>query len=273
MGSRFAIGSLIALSVVASPAHSAANQVSDKRACRVGDPACVGFVIREMDHRFRKLARRCDHDAIFSLLYLRTTETFLSTLDSIGYDDPAAVVREDALFADFYFRAFDAFHGGGGVVPPTWQIAFDAAARHAVQSPGDALLGFNAHIQRDLPFVLYELDLRGTPVSHEDHTRVNDFLAQVDATAEVVDRFDPTFDDNADPAALFQLIVAWRELAFVNFVRLRDAPSPQARASVAADIEAQAASAAAGIAQSTAYPPGSDSAARDAFCEQQARGD
>jgi len=272
MASRFAIGSLIALSVVALPAHSAANQVSDKRACRAGDPACVGFVIREMEQRFRKLARRCDHDAIFSLLYLRTTETFLATLDSIGYDDPAAVVREDALFADFYFRAFDAFHGGGGVVPPAWQIAFDSAAQHAVQSPGDALLGFNAHIQRDLPFVLYELDLRGTPVSHEDHTRVNDFLAQVDATAEVVDRFDPTFDDNADPAALFQLIVTWRELAFVNFVRLRDAPSPQARASVAADIEAQAAAAAAGIAQATAYPPGSDSAARDAFCEQQARG-
>ena len=64
--------------------------------------------------------------------------------------------------------------------------------------PGNALLGFNAHIQRDLPFVLYELFLNGHPVSHDDHTLVNNFLAQVDATAEVVGRFDPTFDDNAD---------------------------------------------------------------------------
>ena len=199
---RFALGCLLGFSVVAAPARGFANEVSDKRACRVGDPTCVRFVIHEMETRFRKLARTCDHDAIFSLLYLRTTETFLATLDSIGYDDPASVVREDALFADYYFRAFDAFHGGGGFVPPAWQIAFSAAQQRAVQSPGDALLGFNAHIQRDLPFVLYQLFVRGTPVSHEDHTLVNEFLAQVDATAEVVDRFDPTFDDNADPAAL-----------------------------------------------------------------------
>ena len=269
---RFALGGLIALSVVAWPAGSAANAVSEKHACRIGDPGCVRFVIHEMDNRFRKLARGCDHDAIFSLLYLRTTETFLATLDSIGYDDPSAVVREDALFADYYFRAFDAFHGGGGFVPPAWQIAFNAAQQHSVQSQGNALLGFNAHIQRDLPFVLYDLYVRGTLISHEDHTRVNDFLAQVDATAEVVDRFDPTFDDNADPAALFQLIVAWRELAFVNFVRLRDAPTAEARAAVAADIETRAAATATGIAQATAYPAGSDSAPRDAFCELRAHG-
>ena len=51
-----------------------------------------------------------------------------------------------------------------------------------------------------------------------------------------------------------------------NFVRLRDAPTADARAAVAADIEAFAGAVAAGIAQATAYPPGSDSAARDAFC-------
>jgi hypothetical protein len=260
----------LAFSVLVIATDSASSDVSDKRACELGQPRCVDSVVKEMNKRFRKLAKPCDHDAIFSLLYLRTTEKFGETLDTIGYGDPSSVVREDGLFADFYFRAFDAFHGGRGDAPPAWDIAFTAARGRVVQSPGNALLGFNAHIQRDLPFVLYELHVRGNPVSHEDHTLVNNFLAQVDATAEVVGRFDPAFDDNADPVALFQLIVSWRELAFDNFVRLRDAATPEARAAVAADIEANAAAVALGIAQATAYPPGSDSSARDAFCADQA---
>ncbi|MGH9883903.1 MAG: DUF5995 family protein [bacterium] len=260
---------LVVVLLVMSGSTRASNDVSEKRVCEAGEPRCVGFVIKEMDRRLRKLAKRCDHDAIFALLYLRTTETFRDTLEEIGYADPSSVIREDALFADFYFRAFDAFHGGRGSVPPAWRVAFNAAQDRAVQSPGNALLGFNAHIQRDLPFVLYELFLRGHPVGHDDHTLVNNFLAQVDATAEVVARFDPTFDDNADPVGLFQLIVSWRELAFNNFVRLRDAATPEARAAVAAEIEALAGNTALGIAQATAFPPGTDSTARDAFCAEQ----
>ncbi len=274
MRKRFAVGSAVLVSVVSVVSvpsvlwggTGALDDVSDHRACEAGETRCVRLVIKEMDKRFRKLARHCDHDAIFSLLYLRTTETFLDTLDTIGYADPSSVVREDAVFADYYFHAFDGFHDGRGDVPPAWDIAFTAAQDHAVQATGNALLGFNAHIQRDLPFVLYDLSVRGHPVSHDDHTLVNNFLAQVDATAEVVARFDPTFDDNADPAALFQLIVTWRELAFTNFVRLRDAPTPEARAAVAAEIEAYAGAVAQGIVQATAYPPGTDSSARDAFC-------
>jgi hypothetical protein len=263
---RFPLGFAIPLLVIATT--RASSDVSEKTACELGEPRCVDLVIKEMNKRFRKLAKHCDHDAIFSVLYLRTTEKFRDTLDTIGYADPSSVIREDGLFAEFYFRAFDAFHAGKADVPPAWNIAFTAAQDRAVSSPGNALLGFNAHIQRDLPFVLYELHLRGTPVSHEDHTLVNTFLAQVDATAEIVQRFDPTFDDNADPVALFQLIVSWREQAFTNFVRLRDAASPEARAAVEADIEASAAAVALGIARSTAYPPGTDSSARDAFCAQ-----
>jgi hypothetical protein len=85
--------------LVSSPAGASQN-VSDKHACQVGDAVCVRFVLREMNKRFRKLAKDCDHDAIFALLYKRTTEKFGETLATIGYDDPAAVVREDALFAD-----------------------------------------------------------------------------------------------------------------------------------------------------------------------------
>lgn len=68
------------------------------------------FVIKKMERRYKPLAKRYDHDALFALSYLRTTETFLQTLNEIGYDDQAAVIREDALFARYYFRAYDAYH-------------------------------------------------------------------------------------------------------------------------------------------------------------------
>jgi hypothetical protein len=244
----------------------ASGDVSEKRACQEGRPHCAHFVIQEMERRFRHLAKDCDHDAIFSLLYLRTTEKFRDTLSSIGYDDPASIVRQDALFADYYFRAYDAHHRGEGFVPPAWQIAFTAAGQRSVTAAGNTLLGINAHVQRDLPFTLFDLDQQGFPVSHADHTLVNNFLAQVMVDAEIAGRFDPTFDDNSDPAALLQLLFAWRELAFTNYLRLRNAATPEARVAVAAEIEGFAAAVAAGIVQQTAYPPGADSSSRDAFC-------
>jgi hypothetical protein len=258
---------LAALSLLGAISSTVASgDVSDKRACQQGRPHCAHFVIQEMERRFRHLARDCDHDAIFSLLYLRTTEKFQETLGTIGYSDPASIIRQDALFADLYFRAYDAYHKGQGFVPPAWRIAFEAADQRRVTAAGNALLGINAHVQRDLAFTLFELDQQGHPVSHADHTLVNNFLAQVMADAEIAARFDPTFDDNSDPAALLQLIFAWREQAFVNYLRLRNAPTAEARVIVAAEIEGFAAAVAAGIVQQTAYPPGADSSSRDAFC-------
>jgi hypothetical protein len=57
-----------------------------------------------------------------------------------------------------------------------------------------------------------------------------------------------------------------RELAFVNYLRLRDAPDLRAWLTAAADIERYAADMARAFAQQTAYPSGTDSAARDAHC-------
>ncbi len=263
---RFAQGlaALLLLWAIAAPVSS--SDPEDKRACKQGDPKCVHFVIQEMERRFRHIARACDHDAIFSLLYLRTTEKFKETLNSIGYGDPASIIRQDAVFAGYYFRAYDAYHSGHGYVPPAWRIAFDAATQHKVTAAGNALLGINAHIQRDQPFTLFDLDRQGHPVSYVDHTLVNNFLAQVDVEDEIAARFDPTFDDNSDPAALQLIVVAWREQAFANYLRLRNAPTAEARAAVTAEIEAFAAAVAAGIVQQTSYPAGTDSSSRDAFC-------
>jgi len=245
--------------------HAPASvDLSSARECQQGSLRCVERVIDEMDRRSRGLARRCDHAAVFAVAYLRTTETFLATAQTLAYENLSAVVREDALFADYYHRAFDAYHGGRGYVPPAWQIAFDAAGSTQLPAAGDAFLGFSAHIQRDLPFVLYDLYVQGHPVSHADHTLVNDFLAQVDVAAELAARFDPSYPQAGD----LSLIVQWRETAWQNFERLRDA-SPVERPLIAAEIELAAAQSAVFLYQSLAYPTGTDSAERDAYCRAQ----
>jgi hypothetical protein len=252
----------VASELVHPSAHrSGHGELSDKPACRKGTLRCVHTVIATMDQRGEKLAARCDHDAVFAIAYLRTTEVFLQTAESLGYADLPSVIREDALFADYYFRAYDAYHFGHGPVPPAWQIAFDAASTDALPAVGDAFLGFSAHIQRDLPFVLYALHLQGHPVSHEDHTLVNEFLAQVDVAGELARRFDSAYPLEGDA----DLIEQWRETAFQNFERLRDANEVE-RVLIAAEIEYSAAASAAFIYQSTAYPPGTDSSERDAHC-------
>jgi hypothetical protein len=227
-----------------------------------------------MERRYKPLAKQCDHDAIFALNYLRTTEVFQQTLDQIGYDDPASVIREDALFAEYYFRAYDTYYKGKGDIPPAWKITFDAAQNRSVSGAGNIALGINAHIQRDLPFVLYELYLQGRPVSYEDHTRVNQFLQQVNPLKEIAEKFDPTIDDQdvpgeEDDRQRFETIVQWREGAYRNYERLRDASTDEERKLLAKEIEEFAAGSAQFLQQSFSYPPGTDSSERDAYCRVQ----
>ena len=267
------IYSAVLLLTLPGVAPASAYEPTSKQVCFVGKPKCVEFVIREMERRYRPLAKQCDHNALFALIYLRSTEVFLQTQGEIGYDNPASVIREDALFAEYYFRSYNAYHSGViSNVPPAWQVAFDAAQSRSVSGSGNLILGFNAHIQRDLPFVLYELYVQGRPVSYEDHTRVNEFLQKVNVLEELARKFDPTIDDDdvpgeEDDQQRFQLIAQWRELAYRNFERLRDADTDAARTQVAAEIEAYSATSAQALRQAFSYQPGTDSSLRDAYCK------
>jgi hypothetical protein len=243
--------------------------------CAAGRTRCIDALIREMTRRFNGLADSCDHDAIFSLAYLRTTEEYRRTVeDPTFFEDTPFVNHEAAVFGEYYFRAYDAWHAGQPA-PPAWAIAFDAAADRAVSSTGNLLLGMNAHIQRDLPFVFESIGMVKPDGSSRkpDHDRVNVFLNRVsdDLYPEVVRRFDPTFDDTdlpgtADDFLSFQAIPAWRETAWRNAERLVAAQTPAERALVAQSIEDYAASQARVIIAATAYGPLQSSAARDAYC-------
>jgi hypothetical protein len=259
------------------PALSIPYDATSPDDCIAGRTPCVDKTIRQMTRRLDQLASSCDHDAIFSLTYLRVTEEYRRTIDTPFFDDTPFVNHEDTVFAHYYFAAYDAWAAGDVAdVPPAWRIAFDAAQDHQVSASGDLLLGINAHVQRDLPFVLYSIGLvapDGTS-RKQDHDRVDEILNRVsdDVIAEIARRFDPTIDDTnlpttLDDFAVFQTLVAWRESAWRDAEALAAAPTAAARDAVAAQIESNAAAEASAIVAATQYPPLSGgSAARDAYC-------
>lgn len=253
--------------------------------CPGGEPACVDTVIAEMERRFEPLARACDHNAVFALSYLRTTEEYRRTIQGVApygpafWDDARFLTHEDAVFARYYFDAADRWASGDhGAVPRAWRIAFAAADRHEVQGIGDLLLGINAHVQRDLPYALAGIGLVKPDGSSRkpDHDRVNQFLNRIldDIVSEAARRFDPAIDDwdvpgtTLDALAVFQLLPTWREIAWRNAERLAGARTAEERARVAAQIEDYAATAAETIRAGARYQPllGQSSSPRDAYC-------
>jgi hypothetical protein len=134
---------------------------------------------------------------------------------------------------------------------------------------------FWQHVNRDMPFVLEQLGRAGlTLASHRsDFDAVN---ATIDRTAdttltEVSGRLDPTFNLGpdgrpADPSLRSTVVAGWRAEAFRNAQRLLEAPTPQARSQVAAQIEDAAARMARSLQLAGSYRIGQTSAARDAFC-------
>jgi hypothetical protein len=250
--------------------------------CTAGRIQCVDKVIREMDRRFQPLRQACDHDAMFSLMYLRTTEEYRrSVADGTFFSDTPFVNHQDVVFAAMYFDAFDAYHRGDlAATPGAWRVAFDAADRGLVTGTGNMLLGMSAHVNRDLPFTLAEIGITKPDGSSRkpDHDKVNEFLTRVvePLFTEAAATLDPTVDDGnlpfttLDETATLQLLFSWREQAWRNAERLVLAPTAAERALVAAEIEAFAEAEAEAIVASTAYGPLDGlmgrRAARDAFC-------
>jgi hypothetical protein len=260
------------------PGLSLPYDVTSPDDCIAGRVQCIDKIVREMTKRFEPLASSCNHDAIFALTYLRVTEEYRRTVESATFfDDPSFVNHEDVVFARYYFAAYDAWEDGRtAAVAPAWRVAFDAARDRAVSANGNLLLGINAHVQRDLPFVLYGIGLV-TPDGasrKSDHDRVNQILNRVtdDLIAEIARRFDPTIDDGnpsttLDDFALFQSVVSWRETAWRHAELLAQAPTPEARELIAQEIESYASSQASAIRRATQYLPLSGGApARDAYC-------
>ena len=185
---------------------------------------------------------------------------------------PKYLYVEDALFANVYFNAIrDARRGKP--VPEAWQIAFEAAKSKDLNAAQDMLLGINAHVQNDMPFVLAALGLRTRKGESRkpDHDAINAVLdrSYENVVHAVRDRFDPqvglTNSDLTplDDVAGLELVKGWRELVWRNAERLLNAEDDAERRQVAEQIQANAANWARGIA---AVEQNGYRATRDAYC-------
>jgi Family of unknown function (DUF5995) len=245
--------------------------------CERASLECVERVIRRL--REYRDGYGCDHRAVFSTTYMIVTEVIRDALrdEPSFYEDRDWLIYQDALFADYYYRALEA-REAGQPVPEAWQIAFDTAETGDANAAQDMLLGINAHVQRDMPFVLAEVGLRKPDGSSRkrDHDVGNELLARSyePIVQEIARRYDPIVATSnsswhpADDFAGLHLVAEWRERVWRNAERLVEAKTPQERAAIAQQIEDHAAASArsiAGFPQQPGYR-----AVRDAYCAEAA---
>jgi Family of unknown function (DUF5995) len=263
------------LPALPSPSQTHPNRVLH---CKRARMKCVRVEIRRMKALQARLG--CDHKAVFTTTYLELTKT---ARDALRADPhllawPKWFFREDALFADVYFRTERRWERGEEV-PAAWRIAFETAENGSVTGAQDMLLGINAHVQNDMPFVLAQLGLRDRRgrARKPDHDLFNHVLsAGYDAVvSEVGARYDSSMSLTnppgvpVDDVAGLEIVRQWRENVCRNAERLVNAKTDAERAQVAADIEAGAADWATGIA---ATPVPGYNVTRDAYCAQQLGG-
>jgi hypothetical protein len=247
--------------------------------CRKATVRCVDVQIKRMRRLQRELG--CDHRAVFATTYLTLTRQYREDL-SAGMkkqlQDVKYLYREVAVFANVYFETVKRGKRGQEI-PEAWRIAFETARSGEVNAAQDMLLGINAHVQNDMPFVIAALGLRTKAGESRkpDHDLVNEVLdrAYQPVIDEVAARYDPFVSTtNAswnplDDVAGLEMVKGWREQVWRNAERLVNARSDEEREQVADDIKARAADWARGMA--AVQTPG-DRARRDAYCAERLAG-
>jgi hypothetical protein len=251
------------------------NDVQPGPVPRCADPtlACVDDTLRIMRSMQSQLG--CDHRAVFDTTYLLLTEEYRRTVvaDPHFFQDNRYLNWEDTLFANYYFNAFS-HYAAGQPVPEAWKIAFDAAATGDADGAQDMLLGINAHVQRDMPYVIAQLGMRKPDGSSRkpDHDAVNEILrrgyetivAQIAARYDSFVRLSNAPETPLDNIGGLEAVKEWREGVWRNAERLMNATTDAQRQQVSASIEQNAAAWARSI-LTFQNPPG-HRAERDAYC-------
>lgn len=177
----------------------------------------------------------------FALLYLRTTEAMRDANNEGEFSDPefwdAEVIP---TFAEYYLDAYAAWSRGRyHRVDPAWRIAFEARPDRLLCTQL-IFLGINAHVNNDLAFMIEEM---GDRYLYPDHKHVDDvlaFRARPVVYPEIQRDLCPGLFAETIPATADADITAWRELAWENGQRLRNAPDRRARAVIAEQIRRHA---------------------------------
>ena len=143
-------------------------------------------VIELMTEHLHALQRTGDYRAVFQHVYLLMTREMQLRLESGFFEDSIWMERVLVRFAHYYFSAVNAYEADISCAP-AWKLAFQIAEEKQSFVLQDALLGINAHINRDLPMVLHKIliedhtwpNARLMLHRRRDHERINDVLGDL----------------------------------------------------------------------------------------------
>lgn len=176
-----------------------------------------------------------DARAIFLGCYRLMTLNMLKALQEGEFQDSLWVDQLLHHFANYYFKALQAYEDGDPATPKAWQVAFEATRQPHLSAIQHLLLGVNAHINYDL--VLAEVDLLeaewhllpdvARQQRRADHDHVNEIIGRtIDSVQDtILERREAWLDvldqllGPLDEWLTSRLISAWRDDVWDEAVR------------------------------------------------------
>jgi hypothetical protein len=146
----------------------------------------IEALLRVMRRQLRQWDAARDNRAAFLRVYAGMSAGVLERIDQGFFLDPAWIERVAVRFGWYYFHALAEWEAGRRA-PPAWAFAFEQTRRRRTFVLQDILLGMNAHINNDLPLVMWEMLVgEGDALTRErsvrrrfDHDQINRVLELV----------------------------------------------------------------------------------------------
>jgi hypothetical protein len=152
----------------------------------------INDVLRILDGIIADCRTRRDPLGYFPALYRQVTLRVKQGITQGFFDNGPRLARFDALFANRYFAAYQAFTSGGQLTR-SWKVAFEATRSGKLIILQDLVVGINAHINLDLGVVTGET-FQGARLDgfHGDFDKINQILGVlIQPVEDVVARFSP----------------------------------------------------------------------------------
>jgi hypothetical protein len=152
----------------------------------------IDDVLRILDGMIAECRAESDPLGYFPALYRQVTRRVKQGVEEGFFDDGPRMNRFDALFANRYLMAYQAFQAGR---QPTksWQVAFGATRSGELIILQDLLVGINAHVNLDLGVAAGEA-FHGAALEsfRSDFDKINVILGSLIGPVEqTISRFSP----------------------------------------------------------------------------------
>jgi hypothetical protein len=151
--------------------------------------------IERMQLQLERWQETADQRSDFLSCYQMMTSDMLAAIQAGEFNDPEWVYSLLNHFADYYFKALNAYEQDLPDTPSIWRLTFDSARQPGALVPQNLLLGVNAHINYDLIFALedmlspdwQQLTSDERQGRYDDHCHVNDVIRRsIDAVQDTI---------------------------------------------------------------------------------------